>query len=95
MDITLINQFIYGGVMMNFLIISLFFFRFWQKTRDKFFLYFSRSFALLAIERCIFLFINAENEAHTWVFLIRLVAFCGIIMAVVEKNRVKKTYTPR
>lgn len=95
MQYNLINQFIYGAVMMNFLIISLFFARFWQKTRDKFFAHFAGSFLLLAIERCIFLFINTGNEAHTWVFLIRLVAFCGIIMAVVEKNRVKKAYTPR
>ncbi len=81
------NQFIYGAVMMGSLVAGTFFLKFWQKTEDRFFALFASAFYLLAIERCIFLFISAENEVHTWVFICRLLAFLAIGAAVVEKNR--------
>lgn len=90
-----VMQFIYGAVMMNFLIGALYFWRFWQRTKDRFFALFSGAFLLMSVERWFLFFINVQNEAHTWVFMIRMVAFLLIIGAVVDKNRAQKNYTPR
>jgi hypothetical protein len=82
-----ITHFLYGGVAMASGVAGLFFLKFWQKTRDRFFALFSAAFFLLAIERLFFLFIQAENEVHTYVFIFRLLAFVLIMAAVVDKNR--------
>lgn len=81
------TQFMYGGFMMGASAIGIFFWKFWKKTGDRFFALFAIAFLLLAVERVIFLFIQAENEVHTWVFVIRLLAFAIISAAVVDKNR--------
>lgn len=87
MDKTLINQFLYGAVMMGAFCNGIFFLKFWRKTGDRFFSWFATAFLLLSLERWIFLFIKANNETNTWVFVIRLIAFGMIIWAVVDKNR--------
>ncbi|KYG68481.1 hypothetical protein AZI87_04335 [Bdellovibrio bacteriovorus] len=87
MDNQEFNQFLYGAVMMASIAAGIFFLKFWRKTTDRFFLLFSLAFFLLAIERFIFVFIQSENEVHTYVFVFRLLAFMMITGAVVEKNR--------
>ncbi|WP_373998275.1 DUF5985 family protein [Bdellovibrio bacteriovorus] len=87
MDNQEFNQFLYGAVMMASIAAGIFFLKFWRKTADRFFLLFSLAFFLLAIERFIFVFIQSENEVHTYVFVFRLLAFMMITGAVVEKNR--------
>ena len=44
-----------GGVMVGFLAIGFFFFRFWRKTKDSLFAVFSASFCVLAVERVVLL----------------------------------------
>lgn len=87
MDTALINQFIYGAVMMASVVASLFFLKFWQKTKDRFFAIFSSAFMLFAIERWISVIMATQDETRTWIFMIRLLAFVLIIGAVVDKNR--------
>jgi len=41
------NQLLLGAIAMACLTISLFFLRFWQKSRDRFFLFFAASFGLV------------------------------------------------
>ncbi len=65
--------------------ISVFFLRFWRKTRDRLFGYFAVSFLLLGIERVSILV--TEGEARSLVYLIRLGAFLLIIFAIIDKNR--------
>lgn len=87
MDANELNSFMSGAVMMGCVGAALFFFKFWSKTQDRFFAIFASAFLLLALERWLFLFIRAPNEAHTWVFVVRLFAFLLIVSAVVDKNR--------
>ncbi|WII72380.1 DUF5985 family protein [Bdellovibrio sp. 22V] len=87
MDKVDLNNFVYGAVMMASVIAGLFFLKFWRKTRDRFFAIFAAAFFLLAIERWFFLFIQIQNEVHTYIFVIRLFAFLLILGAVVDKNR--------
>ena len=82
------NPFISGAIMMASLVVSLLFARVYRDHRDRFFLLFSLSFLLMAIERIVLLtFGSADSEYFAGVFLIRCVAFLIIIYAVVDKNR--------
>ena len=87
METNELNSFMSGAVMMGCVGASIFFFKFWSKTQDRFFAIFASAFLLLAFERWLFVFIQATNEAHTWVFIVRLFAFLLILGAVVDKNR--------
>lgn len=79
--------FLHGALMALALVASLFFLRFWMETRDRLFLIFSLSFALLGLDRIVLLALSASNEVRPEVYLIRLAAFILIIGAIIDKNR--------
>jgi len=54
---------------------GLFFFRFWHKTRDPFFLYFAGSFWLEAANRVALALIDHADEQEPLFYLVRLVAY--------------------
>jgi hypothetical protein len=76
-----------GAIMLNAWAISVFFIRFWRRTRDRLFAWFALAFILLGVERI--LIISLSGEAYFHVYLVRLVAFLLIIFAVWDKNRIK------
>lgn len=84
---TMLGTFLSGFGMGLYLVASLFFTRFWQRTHDRLFAGFAISFALLAIERAALLATWEADETKTWVYLIRMFAFLVLIFAVVDKNR--------
>jgi hypothetical protein len=75
-------------IMMGFVVASLFFARFYRDTRDRIFLLFAVSFALLGIERFVFVWSGARDRTETTpeIYLFRCVAFLLIILAVLGKN---------
>ena len=94
MNILLISQFLSGGIMLGFLAIGFFFFRFWQKTGDSLFAVFAASFWVLAAERVLLLWLSGGigpdsvlHEQRPYVYLIRFFAFLLIIIAFLIKNR--------
>jgi len=82
-----LNFFLGGAICMGLLVISLFFLRFWTKTRDRLFLFFAAAFVLLLIEWAIRTFTSMSADSGTEVYLIRLLAFVMLIAAIVDKNR--------
>jgi hypothetical protein len=76
-----------GAVAMASLIASLFFIRFWRVTRDRFFLFFAVSFALLGVNRIMMGFGDFTSEHEPYIYLIRLLAFLIIIAGIADKNR--------
>lgn len=79
--------FLSGALTMSFLTAAVFFISFWRRTHDPLFAIFSFAFALLAFERLLLFYINAQDELRTYVYFIRLLAFCLLIWAIVGKNR--------
>lgn len=77
-----------GASMVSALAISLFFARFWRKTGDRLFGFFSVAFLLLGIERVRLAWSPVENA--TPFYFIRLVAFLLILFAILDKNRKTK-----
>jgi hypothetical protein len=82
-----ISLFLSGGIMVGFLAIGFFFFRFWQKTHDTLFATFAVSFWILALERLVLLATSPTHELRPYVYLIRFTAFMLLIVAIWNKNR--------
>ncbi len=84
---SIVLSFVSGATMMGCLGISLFFLRFWKKTSDRFFILFSISFGILAMERFIAVLLELSPETRPLIYLLRLFAFVLIFAAIVDKNR--------
>jgi len=76
-----------GAVAMASLVAALFFLRFWQQTRDRFFLLFSIAFGLDALTRFVLGLAEVGSEYEPLVYLARLVMFGLILAAIIDKNR--------
>ncbi len=79
-------DFISGMVTMGFVAAGLFFFRFWSKTRDAIFVYFSVAFGLLAIGQTLATLTELPADDRAWIYLLRLAAFTLLIVGIVAKN---------
>ena len=75
-----------GAVAMASLITALFFLKFWQRTRDSFFLLFSAAFAIDALAHLAMAFVRVSDTTEPIYFLPRLVTFALIFVAIVRKN---------
>ena len=82
-----VNSVLMGAVAMASFVAALFFLRFWQQTRDTFFLLFSVAFALDAATRLALGMTRPSAEVEPLFYLARLVTFGLIIAAVIQKNR--------
>ena len=80
-------ELISGALMMACIVTGLFFWKFWKKSKDRLFFMFSAAFFLLALERLVLGYLGAENEPSPAIYLIRLVAFVLILIAIINKNR--------
>jgi hypothetical protein len=78
-----------GAITFGFLVVAIFFARFWYRTRDRLFGIFGVAFFLFAVERLFLLSIESTDELRTYVYLVRLAAYTLIIYAIVDKNRQK------
>jgi hypothetical protein len=67
--------------------IALFLALHWRRARDRFFLYFGGAFLALAASSIVLLTSTVDSEARPAAYVIRLLAFLLIIVAIVDKNR--------
>jgi hypothetical protein len=81
------ENFLSGAVAMASLVAGLFFFRFWWKTRDRFFLYFAASFWLEAVNRSYLVLAGEIREEFPVYYAIRLLSYGLILLAIWDKNR--------
>ncbi len=80
-------DFLSGFICAGSLTAALFFFRFWRESSDRLFAIFALAFVLLGTNRLILVALDETDEARTYVYIVRLVAFVLILIAVVGKNR--------
>jgi hypothetical protein len=79
------QQFLWGALTMAAAIAGLIFLRSWKLTRDRLFLFFSMAFWVFALN---WLALAATSvESQHFVYLLRLLGFALIIVAIVDKNR--------
>jgi hypothetical protein len=82
-----LQTFLQGAAAAGSLVAALFFLRFWTRTRDSFFLFFSAAFLIEGLSRVPLAFEQTGDETEPLYYLPRLLAYSLIVLAVVLKNR--------
>lgn len=82
-----IPLFVSGVLAAGYAVAALFFLKFWRQTRDRLFGWFAASFALLMVQRVALAAAVDSNVDPLWYYVIRLLAYVLILVAIVEKNR--------
>jgi hypothetical protein len=78
-----------GGILLGYLVIALFFLRFWRQTRARLFLCFAVAFLILAFERLMLLAGPTELVHLPLFYGTRLIAFLVIAWAIWDQNRLR------
>jgi uncharacterized membrane protein HdeD (DUF308 family) len=76
---------------MGNLVAGIFFLRYWRDGQDLFFLLFALSFFVQTVDRVLLALSAHPNEGHPWNYGVRLVAYLLIIVAVLVKNRARRS----
>ena len=84
------TAFLSGAVTLGMIVAGFFFVRFWRKTSDRFFLAFAVAFFLLGVNHALAQWIGASDERAGYTYLIRVLAFVLILLAIVDKNLSKR-----
>jgi hypothetical protein len=80
-------DFLSGAVALGFAACALFFLRFWKRTGEELFLAFAVAFLLLGAGQTILALANIPTEERGSIYLLRLLAFLLILIAIFRKNR--------
>ena len=83
----MIDDFLGGAISFGYCLSALYFFKFWLKGQDAFFLLFAIAFCLLGGSRLLEVSAFGLIENQLVIYLIRLFSFVLIIFAIVKKNR--------
>ena len=75
-----------GAIVMGYALASLFFLKFWRRTRDGLFLAFSGAFLLMAATPCLTAILHIPKEEQSPFYLLRLAAYLLIIGAILAKS---------
>lgn len=70
-----------------FAIVAVFFFRFFRDTKDRFFVIFGAAFLTFALHYACLVAWAVPDEARHWLYLVRLLGFALIVVAIIDKNR--------
>lgn len=81
------NQMLMGAIALGSLVAGLFFFKYWRRSGDRFFIYFALSFWLEAVNRVALALIVTGNELAPLIYGLRVVAYGLILFAIIQKNR--------
>lgn len=80
------SEFLQGATMLASLGVALFFLKYWRSTRDRLFAVFAAAFTVFAVNRALLAALDPDNEARTYVYLLRALTFLLIAVAIVDKN---------
>jgi len=82
----MMEGFLAGVVVTASLTCSLFFVRFWHRTRDLLFLAFALAFVVEACTRVMAMFSERPNESSPWFYVARAIAYGVVVAAIIKKN---------
>jgi hypothetical protein len=84
------EQMLTGTIAMGWLLAGLFFFRFWRRTRDHFFLWFALSFWLEFFNRVWLGLADVTGEDRPVIYGLRVISYGLILLAIWQKNRPRR-----
>lgn len=83
----MIQGFLLGIIVTASLTAGVYFLKFWRRTGDPLFMAFSAAFTIEGLNRITYLFLEHPNEGSPAIYVVRLLAFLIILIAIVRKNR--------
>lgn len=84
------EKMIIGATVMACFTITAFLINSWQRTRDRFFLFFAVSFFVDGAGRILMGVFDYPEETKPLIYLMRLAAFLLIIIAILDKNYINR-----
>lgn len=81
------NQMLWGALSALSVVASVFFVKFWKRTRDPLFAAFAAGFGILAVHWATLGLFNPADEARAYWYMPRFLAFALIVWGIVIKNR--------
>ncbi len=81
-----IEYFLLGVIATSSITATMFFFKFWKRTRDALFLCFGIAFLIEGLNRIAILRSDHPNEASPWIYVVRLAAYLIILAGILRKN---------
>jgi hypothetical protein len=79
-----------GATLMAYAVAGFFFLRFWKQTGDRFFAIFGASFLMLGLQRLLVSLTPQDYENLPYLYIVRLLAYVFILVAIVDKNRARQ-----
>jgi hypothetical protein len=76
-----------GMLAAGYAVAAMFFLRFWRDSGDRLFAFFAAAFALLMVQRGAVVLVRGMSDGTSWPYLLRLLAYVLILIAIYEKNR--------
>ncbi|MGV3590520.1 MAG: DUF5985 family protein [Gammaproteobacteria bacterium] len=83
----MIQGFLLGIIVTASLTAAMYFLKFWRNTHDPLFMAFAAAFTIEGLNRLTYLFLEEPNEGSPTIYIVRLLAFLIILIAIVRKNR--------
>ncbi len=80
-------QFIHGGLTIASLGVALFLLRFYRETADRLFALFASAFGVLCVHWALLGLLPREGEHRPLAYVLRMLAFLLILIAIIDKNR--------
>jgi hypothetical protein len=87
LSLAMLDELLLGGIAVASFIAGLFFFRYWRTSLDRFFLFLAISFWGEAANRVHMAVTASWNEAQPSHYLVRVVCYGLILLAIWDKNR--------
>ncbi len=75
-----------GALVFSYLVAGAHFLKFWRRTGDRLFLHFALAFWLFALDQLATSVANVVTQTGGYEYLLRVLGFGLIIVAIVEKN---------
>jgi hypothetical protein len=83
---SMLLDFLAGANSLGFILIALYFLKFWRRTRDPFFGGFAIAFFIMGVGRVVEAISRNTHASTPAVYIFRLLAFAIIIFAIAQKN---------
>jgi hypothetical protein len=90
-----VRAFLEGMLTCGYLVAALFFVRFWRVSGDRLFAFFGASFTLLAIQRVAMVLVRGAEDEAGKLYVLRLLAYLLILIAIYDKNRTDRRRSGR
>jgi hypothetical protein len=79
--------FMWGALTMSSATAGLFFLKFWRRTGERLFALFGAAFLVFSLTWLVLAVLQPDHESRPYVYILRLAAFCLILLGIADKNR--------